>query len=73
MSNVINLSEHKKEFIEVEIDWDLLEDAVDVFEGLLETGGVNMVEFAEAFLVIGHIAEQFMPYLEAANDPSNLH
>jgi hypothetical protein len=73
MSNVINLSEHKKEFIEVEIDWELLEAAVDVFDGLLETGEVNMVEFAEAFLVIGHITEQLMPHLEAANDPSNLH
>jgi hypothetical protein len=72
MSNVINLSERKKEYVEVDIDWELLEAAVDVLDELLETGQVNMIELSEAFLVIGTIVEQFLPHMEAANDPNKL-
>jgi hypothetical protein len=72
MSNVINLSERKKEYVEVDIDWELLEASVDVLDELLETGQVNMVELSEVFLFIGNIVEQFLPHMEAANDPSKL-
>lgn len=74
MGDVVKLTDHKKKYVEVDIDVEAMEFIIETLDELLETGGVNMVALAGAFVAFGELMKQIEPYLdEAANDNSNLH